>query len=162
MNFFITGLPGSGKSTLVQELLKELKGRKIAGIITPEIREGGVRKGFKIIDLASGKERIMSYVSFSGPTVGKYGVSVENIDFILGEFEKSLGDAEIVVIDEIGPMEFKSARFRGMIEKLFTKSKIIIATVKSSMIGGFKGKGKVFWVNKNVDELKGGILRTIP
>lgn len=56
MNIFITGNPGCGKSTLIKKLLEGIAGKKVSGMITPEIRVDGVREGFKIIDLASGKD----------------------------------------------------------------------------------------------------------
>ncbi|MEM2918298.1 MAG: nucleoside-triphosphatase [Candidatus Altiarchaeota archaeon] len=49
MIIFITGKPKSGKTILVREIIKELKGRKISGIITPEFKnEKFVREGFFI------------------------------------------------------------------------------------------------------------------
>ncbi len=76
MNILLTGDPGSGKSTLVQELIREMRGFRLAGIITPEIREGRKRSGFKIIDLVSGEEETLASVRFQeGPRVGRYGTN---------------------------------------------------------------------------------------
>lgn len=51
-NFLITGRPGSGKTSVIGGAIKILRGRglKAGGLYCPEIREGGERLGFKIID----------------------------------------------------------------------------------------------------------------
>jgi len=49
-NIFITGLPGCGKTSLLKEILEELK-IPARGFFTQEIRKGGERIGFEIITL---------------------------------------------------------------------------------------------------------------
>ncbi len=164
MNIFITGKPGCGKSTLILELIKDLKdkNKKIAGIITPEIREKTERKGFSIIDLASSKQEILASTQQKGHRVSKYGVNISGIDSIVGEFEKSLGDANIVIIDEIGKMEICSEKFKSMLEKVFNSKKIVIATLHRSLIEKYKDKGKLIWLEKNkADLIKKQILEEI-
>ncbi len=39
-NILVTGPPASGKSTLIQDLIK---GKKVCGILTPEVRKDGER-----------------------------------------------------------------------------------------------------------------------
>jgi Predicted nucleotide kinase len=53
MKWFITGQPGSGKTTLVTLIVEKLRfeGINIDGIITKEIKEGGARTGFQILDI---------------------------------------------------------------------------------------------------------------
>jgi nucleoside-triphosphatase len=43
-NLLITGLPGTGKTTVVMRLADRLKRMKAAGFYTEEIRTGGARK----------------------------------------------------------------------------------------------------------------------
>jgi nucleoside-triphosphatase len=87
VNIFITGNPGCGKSTLVQKLLAGIvawPGVRVAGIITPEIRERGKRQGFRIVDLASGAEEILASPNTErGPGVSRYRVNVAGIDGVL-------------------------------------------------------------------------------
>ena len=45
-NLLITGLPGTGKTTVVMRLADRLKRVKAAGFYTEEIRTGGARNGF--------------------------------------------------------------------------------------------------------------------
>ena len=70
-NIFITGFPGRGKTTLIIEIIKDLK-LNAAGFYTKEIREKGMRKGFKIITL-DGKEGILAHLNVKSPyRVSKY------------------------------------------------------------------------------------------
>src|SRR5215510_13063001 len=101
----ITGSPGSGKSTLMAKLIKDVHARRIAGLSTPEIRRSGNRTGFKMIDLASGQEEILASTSGSGPKVGKYHVNVDGVDRIVEQIQASLDTADFIFIDEIGKME---------------------------------------------------------
>lgn len=164
MHYLITGTPGSGKSTLIKQLVKELerKGKKIAGLISPEVREKGVRQGFKLIDLASGKKEWLASTEIKGkPRVSKYGVNLAGIDRMVGVFLKGFEKADVIIIDELGPMEFYSQKFKEMLEKIFASDKIVIATVHHSIAHKFKGKGKLFTVRRNVEELKEKILQEI-
>jgi len=164
MNILVTGRPGCGKSTLILELLKSLKdkNKKIAGIITPEIREKGERKGFYIVDLASNKKEILASTQQKGPLVSKYGVNVKGIDAIVNEFEKSFSDANIVIIDEIGKMELYSEKFKTMLEKVFSSKKIVIATLHRNLVEEYKNKGKLIWLERSkIDLVKKQILEEI-
>ena len=131
MNILLTGKPGSGKSYLIQELIKELKEKNIAGIISPEIRDKE-RKGFKIIDLATKKEEILASVNIkSNIRVSKYKVNVNGINKIVDLFLSSFEKADYIFIDEIGKMELNSERFKEILIRCFDSDKNVIVTVMS-------------------------------
>lgn len=166
MNIFITGRPGGGKSTLILELLKSLKdkNKKVAGIITPEIREGGGdRKGFNIIDLASSKKEVLASVDIKEkPAISKYGVNVKGIDAIVNEFEKSFDDADVIILDEIGKMELYSEKFKDMLEKVLNSGKTVVATLHRALITRYGKRGKLIWLERNkVDLVKKQILEEV-
>ena len=155
-------MPGCGKSTLIQQIIVSLKEKRIAGISTPEIRNGE-RTGFKIIDLATGSEEILSSVDIkTGPHVGRYGVNVEGIDTIVDLFLRSLPEAKKVFIDEIGKMEFFSQKFKAMCNTLFECDKTVIAVVHRNLVQKFKDKGKLIWLERDTfDRIKKQILEEI-
>jgi nucleoside-triphosphatase len=163
MNIFITGNPRSGKSTLIKKLLEKLSGKKVSGIITPEIRVGGDRQGFKIIDLASGKEEILASANKErGPRVSKYWVNVEGMDFILDKFLESYPGSGYVVIDEIGMMEFYSRKFRDVVEMVISSQKTVIATLSRKFVGKFKTKGELLYLTRdNFDEVYNEVLSRV-
>ncbi len=137
--FLITGRPGVGKTTLVKRIAEALYDKySIAGFITQEVREAGVRVGFKIMTIEkvlgkNGEEDWLAHVSmFRGnPKIGKYNVNIEAIDYIgIKTLEKALKEnIELVIIDEIGPMELLSKKFLPTVEKVLNSDKIVLATI---------------------------------
>ncbi len=150
MNVFITGNPGSGKSTLISRLLEEMSGRKVSGILTPEVRVGGTRQGFKIIDWASKEEEILASVtSEGGPRVSRYRVNLRGIDIILDKFLDSYEGSEYVVIDEIGKMELRSKKFREVLGKILRSNKTVIATVSKKLANDYQTQGALYELRKD-------------
>lgn len=131
----VTGKPGVGKSTVVAKAagkLVENFGLKIGGIRTAEIRKEGRREGFSIEDLATGKTGTLSNVKGSGPRVGKYHVNLEDLASIgAGALRNSL-DCDLVVIDEIGPMELKSEEFISAVEVVLESDRPVLAVLHRS------------------------------
>jgi nucleoside-triphosphatase len=158
----ITGAPGSGKSTLMAELIQDVHARRIAGLSTPEVRRGANRVGFKLIDLASGKEEILASTSGKGPAVGKYHVNVAGIDEIVRRVEASLDSADFIFIDEIGKMEFLSRKFEVFIEHVFSLNKPIVAVVHRNFVTRYRDKGQVFALTReNFERVRNSILAEI-
>lgn len=155
MNIFITGNPGCGKSTLIKKLLEEISDKKVSGIITPEIRADGKRQGFKIIDLASGKEEILASVNIErGPGVSRYRVNIEGIDNIMDKFLEGYENSEYIVIDEIGMMEFYSKKFKDTIQIVINSNKTVIATLSKKFVKEYRSKGELYYLTRdNFDEI---------
>jgi len=163
MNIFITGNPRCGKSTLIQKVLNDISDKKISGIITPEIRVNGERQGFKIIDLASGKEEVLASVNIKrGPGVSRYRVNVEGIDTIMDKFLESYENSECVIIDEIGMMEFYSRKFRETIRKVIGSDKTVLATLSKRFEKEYRDQGQIYFLTReNFDEIHNKVLSQI-
>jgi nucleoside-triphosphatase len=130
--FLLTGRPGTGKTTIIRETLSFIK-VKAGGFYTQEIREGGVRKGFKIITL-DGKEAVLSHMDFSKTyRVGKYGVNLNNLEQTgVLSIAKAIDNCALIVIDEIGKMELLSMRFRDVVLKALESDKPVLGTIMES------------------------------
>lgn len=133
MKFFISGPPGVGKTTVFLRVIELLKndGLKIGGFICPEVRRGGQRVGFKIIDLMGGDEGWLAKICDSGgPRVGRYCVDVEDAVTIgVNAIEKALENAELIAIDEIGPMELSVPQLKSAIYYVLKSNKILLAVI---------------------------------
>lgn len=129
----ITGRPGSGKSYLIRKLSQELedRGYSVGGMLTTDLRKGKVRVGFEIIDLRSGGRGTLAHVDLrKGPHVGKYGVNLRDLESIGAKsIQEATEYSDVIVIDEIGPMELKSNRFREAVNRALESGKPIIGTI---------------------------------
>lgn len=125
-NIFITSRPGVGKTTLVKEILNELN-LDAGGFYTSEIREKGVRKGFKIVTL-DGKEGILAHVNIKSPyRVSKYKINLKDLEEIgVKAILDALKENKVIVIDELGKMELHSEKFKkAVLTALVSKNKIL-------------------------------------
>ncbi|MBI2044311.1 AAA family ATPase [Candidatus Pacearchaeota archaeon] len=126
IKIIITGLPGSGKSTVLEKVISDIKNKK--GFITREIRNNGLREGFKIVT-NNGKDKILASIHFKTPhKVSKYYVDLNGFEEILPEFF-NFSKNETLYIDEIGEMELFSKQFEELIMKYLNSENTFLATL---------------------------------
>lgn len=153
-NFLITGKPGCGKTTLIKEILNELKISR-RGFFTDEIRIEGKRIGFEIITL-SGKKGILAKIDFESPyRVSKYGVNLKEFEEIgVKEIEEGLKENCLIVIDEIGKMELFSEKFKQVVLEALNSENKVLGTImlsKHPFSDGIKRRKDtvVFYLDQN-------------
>jgi len=129
----ITGTPRIGKTTLLLDILGSLRanGYTIGGMATREVCSRGVRIGFEILDLASSDRGWLAHVNRkTGPRVGKYRVNLEDLEKIgVNAIRNALQNMDVVAIDEIGPMELFSAKFKKAVKKALEGYNPVLAVV---------------------------------
>ena len=125
----LTGRPGSGKTTLIKRVVNELA-RPAGGFYTEEIRERGARVGFKIVT-TDGKEALLAHVDFkSTERLGKYGLDLSALETMAVAALRTAARArQLVVIDEIGPMEIRSPIFREAVNEALESGTPVLATI---------------------------------
>jgi len=166
-NIFITGKPGCGKTTLIKEVLEELK-ISAKGFFTEEIRRNGERLGFKIVTL-SGKEGILADKGFKSTfRVSKYGVVLKDLEEIgVREIEEGLKEDCLIVVDELGKMELFSQKFkRTILASLDSKNKILgtIMLKENPFCDEIKRRKdtKIFYLTReNREEIKKEIINLL-
>ena len=124
----ITGLPRSGKSAVMEKVLKmlvdertrEIKMRGgtvekpiLGGLRTEPLLENGERLGYKIIDVVTGEEGIIAHKSIdSRLRVLGYGIDVEELNRVaIPAIDYAQHNCEVLVIDEIGKFSVESEAF---------------------------------------------------
>jgi nucleoside-triphosphatase len=129
----LTGSPGVGKTTVLLRIIDALKakGYSVGGMISREVRSSGVRVGFEILDLSNDRRGWLAHVNQTiGPQVGKYRVNLEDLNSIGAEaIMKAIKDCDIIAIDEIGPMELFSEKFREAVRKAVECGKVMVGVV---------------------------------
>jgi nucleoside-triphosphatase len=142
----LTGSPGVGKTTVLLRAVESLKskGYSVGGMVGREVRSCGTRVGFEILDLSNDRRGWLAHVNQkSGPQVGRYRVNLEDLDGIGVEaILKAVENFRVVAIDEVGPMELFSEKFRKAVERAVESRKLVV--------------GVIHWKGRNIliDEVK--------
>ncbi|MFC1707438.1 nucleoside-triphosphatase [Planctomycetota bacterium] len=135
----LTGLPGVGKTTVMQRLASQLRAETFSGFFTQETRRGGRRVGFGMTTW-DGTERVLAHVDRKGgPRVGKYGVDVGAVDEVARVALNPEKPTSLHLIDEIGKTEALSRTFVEAMRALFASDRVVVATVAQKG-GGFIGE----------------------
>ena len=131
--WFITGRPGVGKTTVLLKVVEGLRaeGFKVGGMISREVRKSGSRIGFEILDIASGRKGWLAHIKQPvGPKIGKYRVNLNDLNSVgVKAILDALERADVIAIDEVGPMELYSKEFVEAVRRVLESEKPLIGTV---------------------------------
>lgn len=130
---FITGPPRCGKTTVVKRVVSLLQDGGLAaeGMVTTEIESSGKRLGFEVSNIQGNLKGTLARVDTLGkPRLGKYVININELDHIgVASIDKAIQRADVVVIDEVGPMELCSKAFRDAVQRAMNSGKSIIGTI---------------------------------
>jgi len=146
--FLLTGSPGVGKTSALLRIVESLraKGHNVGGMVSREVRAGRDRVGFEILNVNTGQKGWLAHVAQKeGPQVGRYRVNIRDLEDIGVEaITSAIATSEVIVIDEIGPMELHSKRFREAVLKAAESSKLLVGVVHwkaaDTLIARIKGR----------------------
>jgi len=128
----LTGRPRVGKTSVLLRAINILKALnyKIGGMVSAEIKKE-VREGFEIVNLLTNHKGWLAHIyQNTGPRVGKYRVNLNNLTRIGADsILQAIKEADIIVIDEIGPMELFSIDFKDALIKGLKCKKPVIGTI---------------------------------
>ena len=87
--------------------------------------------GFTLEDLLTHETGILAHVNLNqGPRVGKYRVNLSDVDRVgAAAIRRAIAEADVVIVDELGPMELHSAPFIAAVEMALRSSKHLLATI---------------------------------
>ncbi len=120
----IAGSPKSGKTTLMEDLVKKFDGVATYFVLSKEIvDEANTRIGFEVVTSISNIPRKFSTRNDNG----EYTVDISVWDEIANDIQLSMKSGiSLFLIDELGPMQLKSLDFCNSIDSLL---KLYSATV---------------------------------
>jgi nucleoside-triphosphatase len=129
----LTGRPGIGKTTVIKDIVA-LLGRNAGGFYTREIRVSGKRTGFEMVTLDGLRDTLATTdaaITFRNEVpFGKYRVNLTAIDEIaIPALHRAVKQDQVVIIDEIGPMEIRSKRFCQIVLEILDGEAIVIGTI---------------------------------
>ncbi len=129
----LTGSPGVGKTTVLMKVVDSLRARScnVRGMVSREVRSGSVRVGFEVRDLTSGRTGWLARANAKArPRVGRYRVDMADLELVgVKAIADAVENSEVVVVDEIGPMELFSESFKEAVEKAVNSAKLVVAVV---------------------------------
>lgn len=139
----VAGLPGCGKTTLVQRLSERWGRQRCRGFFTREIRQSGKRIGFEW-ETFDGEKGLLADLKTGPPRVGKYHVDLESFERMLFQISK-IATENILLIDEVGKMECLSDKFRALLPIWENADTVRIFTVPAygtPLIEAFKSRNQ--------------------
>ncbi len=125
----LTGPPGSGKTTLIRQVATRVGGTA-GGFYTTELREQGRRVGFELVTL-TGERALLAHVQYPSPyRVGRYGVDLVTLERVgVAALRRAFATGQLVVVDEIGKMELRSAAFREVVQEALEGGARLLGTI---------------------------------
>ncbi|MCS7240302.1 MAG: DUF2478 domain-containing protein [Candidatus Bipolaricaulota bacterium] len=109
----VTGPIGSGKTQAVSTLAEILgkEGWRVAGVVAPRILRGRETVGYLVRDISTEREILLCSLTPPGTKFRRFYFSPEALAFANKVLLAAAKEAEVVVIDEVGPLELSGNGF---------------------------------------------------
>ena len=121
-----TGPRHSGKTTSVGALVGRARERgfEVAGLLAPAVYEDRRLIGFDVLDLGTGVGMPLSHVGRGGvEQVGAFSLTKEGLEFGCKALDLTVvGRADLIVVDEFGPLELRGRGWRRAVDTLLCPS----------------------------------------
>jgi len=158
--FIVTGKTHSGKTTFVEKAILKLKKKRYRfyGILSRAVFRDRKRIGYDALDLKTGKKfpllrrKAMEDKKFE--KIGRYYILPEGIRKIYRILLKNISPENILVIDEIGPLEIKKKKgLWQIVQKVLRNEKrnsiiVVRNTVLDKFLNTIEQEKEIFSVQK--------------
>jgi len=134
-----TGPKHSGKSTAVAVLADGARraGFTVAGLLAEGVHREGELIGFDAVDLRTGRRAALARRGGSGAVrIGQYAFDEAGLDLGAAALcPAAAGDADLVIVDEFGPLELSGAGWRQAVDALLASARgVIVLVVRDRLV----------------------------
>jgi nucleoside-triphosphatase len=157
-NILVTGKRGTGKTTLVREVVRAL-GVKPGGYRTEGFPQRGRKIRCEIVSLTDGLEPrrgILADIAIESPRrFCGMGVNIADLEAVgAAALEKALTVSPLIVMDEIGHMEVVSERFQSAVIACMDSATPVLGVIKiehGPFVDRIKGRDDVELLELSLD-----------
>jgi len=106
-------------------------------VLAPSVHEGGKLVGFDVVDLASGRRAPLARIGEAGTSrSGRFTFSETGLSLGAGALDlQAAGDADLVIVDEFGPLELRGGGWRGLVDALVAAARgVIVLVVRDALL----------------------------
>lgn len=128
MKIHLTGLPKSGKTTLLTNLVADIQSKH--GMVAKEVLENNVRVGFDLQDELGHRVALSRVGKRTEYAAGRYFVDVDSLDHYIDSLSLA-ASGQLLYIDEIGQMQLYSEKFKSLVSAYLGSSNDYIGTVSA-------------------------------
>ena len=133
----------SGKTTALADLVRiaRAEGFDVAGILAPSLYRDGRLMGFDVLDLRDGTSVPLARRETSADVTASFTFTDEGLR--LGNTALSKGateSADLIVVDEFGPMELSGRGWRSSVESLLSSDDLtVLLVVRRELVDAVRG-----------------------
>jgi len=99
--------------------------------------------GYRVRDLSTGEERSLCLDKPPGIPFRRFFFSPDGLVFANALLEQAAREAEVIVVDEVGPLELSSGGFAPGLRALLCAPAFLVLTVRSSLVDEVRSWGGV-------------------
>lgn len=118
------------------------------GVVSPRLLQGDETEGYNVRRLGTGEERLLCCRKPPGLACGCFFFRPEALAFANAALREAAKSAEIIAIDEVGPLELAKAGFFPGLQACLSSQAFLIVSVRpqlaSAVSAWFGDKAVVF------------------
>jgi len=110
------------------------QGLGVAGVASPRVLRGGETVGYQVRNLATGEERSLCSLDPPGIPFRRFFFSPDGLAFANAALERASQEADVVVVDEVGPLELAGEGFTPGLRVALASGAFLVLTVRPSLV----------------------------
>jgi nucleoside-triphosphatase THEP1 len=128
----VTGERGAGKTTLAAAAVERLhaSGLRVGGVLAPGTYRDGKRFSIDVVAIPTGARLPLARRETTSGWVDERSFWVNPVALALGREALSIDDADVVVVDEVGPWELRGSGWSGDLDALVQRDVSLLLVVR--------------------------------